>query len=167
MARKSAIYSEASSNGTSLPVVVEGALARRDGMAPERLDDVIETLVDNAESGAALLKQYTPVLEGLMHKLQDGLTVLFTPQEPVDGVEPTPPPSWQLILDIAGKVSVIIERMSKMTMQAVKSKDDATRLRMELAKGPESVDLDNLSEGQLRKLVLDAAAGFPKEPDAV
>jgi hypothetical protein len=168
MARKSAIYSEATAaNGRGLPMTVEHGVARRDsGMTPERLDAVIETLVKNAENGADLLNEYTPMLHGLMEKLRDSLTATFTLPEGASStaIEPLPMP---VLVDLAGKVSTIIERISKMTMQNVRSKDDAARLRMEMAKGPESADLEGLSENALRKMVIDAAAGFPKEPEAI
>jgi hypothetical protein len=60
----------------------------------------------------------------------------------------------------------MLDRLNKMTMQAVKAKDEAVRLRAFLAGDEDRGSLDGLSEVQLRKLVTDAASGWtrPEEP---
>lgn len=172
MARRSLSTSYAevvNSNGHGLSVPVQtSGLHEKAGYAPDRLDPVVQTLVKNAEDGADLLQRYTPMLDALMGELQVHVKRLIDP----DTVRSAPdgtmiePPNLGEILKIATQVSMIMERLNKMTMNAVKAKDDASRLRSFLAGDQDRGDLDHLSENQLRKLVSDAASGWVKPEDS-
>jgi len=129
-------------------------------LTAEGLNPIIRTLAENANSGAQLLERYTPVLEGLLNQLQIKLVEFFTPREPDEEGNLEADPDLADTLKLADKVSVIIERLTKMVMQSVKAKDDAARLQMALEEKGGASDLDDLGEGELRKKVLEAAAGF-------
>jgi hypothetical protein len=183
--KKSALYGSVTTpQGDGTPVLVEHmplGLHEKSGYDPAKLDPIIDTLIDNAASGARLLKTYTPALEALMRRLAqelnqrlDSLTAQQRPAlpAPADGKAPIPPPlpspdALEVVLDLASKVSVILERLNKMTMNSVGSKDQATRLRTFLATGDsDDGGLANMGENQLRRMVVRAAAGWTKaEPD--
>lgn len=174
--KKSAIYGGAvldSHKSLGAPMVIEpevlASALDRAGFAPERLDGIIRTLIDNADSGSKLLQEYTPMLQGIMRRLRTELdamlaTMAVTPPVSEDGKAPTGMGDGVIImLELAGKVSVVLERLNKMTLHAVKSKDDAVRLRTFLATGDdERATLENLGETALRRIVTDAAQGWIK-----
>jgi len=167
-----AVYDPRGGSAKQVSIELSGpqALGLRDksGYAPEQLDPVIQTLIDNAGSGAELLRQYTPLLGALMNRLQDEVSTMLT-NPPTDNLEALAAIGRVTsTVDLAGKISIIIERLSKMTMNSVKSKDDATRLRTFLATGDEEgrAGLEGLGENQLRRIVTEAAQGWVKtDPD--
>jgi hypothetical protein len=145
------------------------------GFAPETLDGVIQTLVDNARSGAELLQKYTPLVAGLMQELQTYLgnelehmqlqvalarAPIDRSEEDAEKARAVQAATMAQVLDWTSRVSMVLERINKMTMQAVKTKDEATRLRVFLAGDEERGTLDGMSEVALRKLVSDAASGW-------
>lgn len=178
--KKSAIYGGAQltdQRGLGVPVPIDTepiGLREKIGYMPERLDDLIETLIQNTEQGAGLLRKYTPALGQLMSRLAAELDVLLQamavtapPSASGEVVAPAVPAGVDIALRLAGQVSIILERLNRMTMQSVKAKDDATRLRVFLATGDDEEalkGLENCSEIELRKMVQAAAAGF-KEPE--
>lgn len=173
--KRSAVYGAiVDQRGNATPVTVDNdpvGLGDKAGYEPERLDPVIGVLIHNAESGAALLQRYTPALAVLMERVETELKTLLTAMKPTELPNPdaeVPPKGMgdgiAIALDLANKVSIILERLNKMTLNAVKSKDDATRLRTFLATGDEEGvgGLENLSEDQLRRIVIGAASGWTK-----
>jgi hypothetical protein len=141
------------------------------GFAPERLDDVVASLIENAEGGAELLKQYTPMLQQLMMKLGEEIKLLLEHMAPTTfstNGEAAPTritDALTVALELSSKVSVVLERVNKMVMQSSKSVDDVTRLRTFLVTGDDDpTGIDGLGETDLRRIVANAASGF-KESD--
>lgn len=139
------------------------------GFAPERLDNVVQSLIENAEGGAELLKTYTPMLQQLMMKLADEVKLLLENMAPTKFAEGEVQPTritdaLTVALELSGKVSMVLERVNKMTMQSSKSVDDVTRLRTFLVTGDDDpTGIDGLGETDLRRIVANAAAGFKAE----
>lgn len=173
--KKSAVYGElVVPNGRGLPVPVDREASPFDkgGFAPTQLDPVIQTLIDNAQSGAALLQTYTPMLEAVMNRLQEELGALLEAMPaPLRsngalGVTPGVSNGLTLMLDMSTKVAAILEKVNRMMQLSVKAKDDATRLRAFLATGDEDdKGLESMSDDALRKMVTTAASGFAKPDD--
>ena len=135
------------------------------GFAPERLDAVVQSLIENAEGGAELLKTYTPMLQDLMRKLAEEIKLLLDNMAPTTFNGETPKTAitdaLTVALELSSKVSVVLERVNKMTMQSSKSVDDVTRLRTFLVTGDDDpTGIDGLGETDLRRIVANAAAGF-------
>lgn len=170
--RKSAIYGSPATTdgGRQVPVVIEtGAVGVFDkaGIQPDRLDGVVEVLIRNAESGADLLLQHGPMLDRLMRHLQREIDARVEMLEELSAAPKTGeipkgiPAALAELLDLAGKVSIILDRVNKMTLNAVKSKDDAIRLRTFIATGDEQDHgFADMGETALRKIVNAAAHGF-------
>src|SRR6266850_6535453 len=124
--KKSAIYGAVYDprGGSAKQVTVElsspSVLGLRDksGYAPEQLDPTIQVLIDNARRGSELLQQYTPMLGALMTRLQDEVAVMLEGAKH-EGEVAAGPSRLDVAVDLSGKVSVILERLSKMTMNAV------------------------------------------------
>lgn len=167
--KRSAIYGEArTQDGLGMPMVIERGVVGMDkgGYAPETLDPVIQRLIDNADSGATLLQRFTPMLAAIMTRLDAEVkkNLDMVTAVPVKEGEVPPPhvtAATAMVLEMAEKVTSILEKINKMTMQSVRSKDDATRLRTFLATGDtERKGLEELGENQLRRIINEAAAGF-------
>jgi len=174
--RRSAIYSEARTNdGRGLPMTVEGGntgLIDKANVDPTRLDAAIDSLVRLCEDGAALIDENGPMLRALMQRVQieanrtlkqiEALSELE--QSQAEKGESTVIPGLNDMLartlDIVNKVTTIMDRVNKMLVNAVKSKDTAIRLRTFIATGDsETHGLENLSENALRRLINQTANG--------
>ena len=58
------------------------------------------------------------------------------------------------LLDLANRVSILLERAQKMTLDGVKAKDFVVRLRTFIATGDErDTGLEQMSENQLRRII--------------
>src|SRR6266566_2346477 len=117
MPRKSIIYGEATTEHGGLPMTIEPPISRG-GLTPEVLDPIVRTLANNADAGSKLLETYSPILEGLMHQLQEKLVEFYSVREVVEGEPPKAEPDLLATLQLADKVSVIIARISKLVMKA-------------------------------------------------
>ena len=167
--KKSAIYGEIVHSGVGKPaevVVPElSKLSGKSSISPERLDGVIEAMVQNTEMASGLLLQYTPMLAAVMEKLHTELQgVLAQLAPPVSNTaEPLTdvPSGFGSALNLADKMSAILDRVYKMNLNAMRSKDGAVRLQVFLKEGSSSLgSLEHMSENQLRKLITDAAQGW-------
>ena len=175
--KKSAVYGElTTSRGQVMPVEVmpPGAFSDKAGYAPQALDPIIEKLLENAASGAELLTTTVPMLRALMVRLQAEVAVLLSNMpvtQPLDPNAEVVPPDMggaiSIVLGLADKASMILDRLQKMNLNQTKAADDATRLRTFLATGDEENDgLKGLGEAQLARMVTDAASGWQKREEA-
>lgn len=172
--KKSAVYGalvDQRGNGAPAEVLPAEIFGTKAGYSPQALDPYIKQLVENADLGSQMVRQYTPMLTALMDRLKTEIDTLLDsiPETPVTGEVSAPQMSdaLQLVLGLADKASIILDRLTKMNNNATKSADDATRLRHFLAGGEEDDGgLKNLGENALRKIVTDAAQGIMKATDA-
>lgn len=171
--RRSAIYGTQGSaqhaDGSGLPVIVDSnvGLVDRANVDPSRLDTAIDSLVRLCEDGAALIDENGPMLRALMQRVQvDANRTLkqiemlsLKEQQALDaGEDPKTIPGLTDMLarslDIVNKVTVVLDRVNKMLVNAVKAKDTAIRLRTFIATGDaETHGLENLSENALRRMI--------------
>lgn len=176
--KKSAVYGSlvnARGQGAMVEVLPPRGLDDRAGYSPEALDPIIATLLRNASDGAQLVAAQGPMLMALMQRVQHEIGVLLEMTKPsevqvVEGEVSKPAISEALacLLPLADKASIILDRLNKMTLNAAKTVDDASRLRTFLATGDEDDGgLKGMSESQLRQLINDAAQGWQKpEPES-
>jgi hypothetical protein len=137
------------------------------GYSPELLDELITTLIQDAEGGARLIGQYKPALQNLMQRLQSEVTLVLSmiPQASQIAAQGTTPArieteGLETALRLADKITMILDRVNKMVLNSVKSIDDGTRLRKDLATGDtERKRLEDLGEQQLRKIIQQANEG--------
>lgn len=171
--KKSAVYgiiTDQRGTGSLAEVLGPTSLGDKSGYEPQILDPIIQQLLDNADSGARMVQQYTPMLHALMDRLNAEIQVLLATipstqviQDGSEVIAPKMSDALQLVLGLADKASIIIDRLTKMNNNATKSVDDASRLRTFLATGDEDDGgLKNMGENQLRKLIIDAAQGIMK-----
>lgn len=176
--KKSAVYGaivDQRGNGASVEVLPDRYPDDKAGYAPERLDPVVQTLIQNAETGSTMLVEYSPILAAVMVKIKEQLQTqleCMTPQELPENASADDIKRAALLrdlafsglLELAEKASCILERVNKMVFQSVRSKDTASRLRAFLAGVGEDKDgadgLANLSESELRRRVTQAAQGW-------
>lgn len=163
--RRSAIYGEAiTADGAGLPVTID-TLSPFDkaGIAPTQLDEAIRGFVGIIDDGTRLLSQSGDTIQRLMTHLERELNVEITKLEAehanghdANGGEVTRGMSPRLAesLKMANSVTVILDRVHKMMMNAVRAQDQAVRLRAFVATGDESVTgLEGQSENALRRLI--------------
>jgi hypothetical protein len=157
--------------GHAVPMVIEampvGGLRDKAGYAPERLDDTIGQLIQNAETGARLIADSTPMLQSLMLRVQhevDAQLAQVVATAPLKEGEVPPPhvrAELAVALSLAKDISIIMERLNKMVLGSGKVLDDASRLRTFLATGDaERGGLEELGENQLKQMLLDAVSGW-------
>jgi hypothetical protein len=176
--KKSAVYGaivDQRGNGASVEVLPERYPDDKAGYAPEKLDPVVATLIENAETGSQMLVEYSPILKAVMQKVNEQLAAALerlTPKDlPYDASEEDKKREAMLrdlafngLLELADKAAQLLERVNKMVFQSVRSKDTASRLRAFLAGVGEDKDgadgLANLSENELRRRIVDAAQGW-------
>jgi hypothetical protein len=165
--RKSAMYGSGADTALT-PVVVLPATSGNAaaGYSPELLDELITTLIQDAEGGARLIGQYKPALQNLMQRLQSEVTLVLSmiPQATrvanSDGSPRIETEGLETALRLADKITMILDRVNKMVLNSVKSIDDGTRLRKDLATGDtERKRLEDLGEQQLRKIIQQASEG--------
>jgi hypothetical protein len=174
--RRSMIYGEATTaDGRGVPVTIDGAptgLADKAGIEPSRLDVAVNGLIKICEDGAEMLEHNGPMLTALMQRVQVEAKKALHRIEMQSAAEDAltederakiiPGINDQLAraLDIASKVSVILDRVNKMLTNAVKAKDVAIRLRTYIATGDqEDRGLESMGENALRRLVNATANG--------
>ena len=179
--RRSAIYGSATtSDGRGLPVPIDTAvgLADKAGVEPSRLDMAIDGLIKLCEDGAQLLDNQGPMLDALMKRVQveaqRSLARIeqLTAEEDarVERGEATTLPGINDMLaralDIVNRVTVVMDRVNKMLLNAIKAKDTAIRLRTFIATGDEAqTGLEGLGESALRRMVNLTANGEMLPPE--
>lgn len=171
--RKSAIYGDAvTGDGRGLPMTVEShvGLVDKAGIEPQQLDSAVQSLISIVDGGSALLLSNAPMLEKLMKALQKEVDRVMESFEVEAERAALSPPSEQskpgltvaiaVLLDLTARVSIVLDRVDKMVMNAVKAKDMVVRLRTFIATGDEhDRGLDGMSENQLRKMINATARG--------
>ena len=169
MARKSMYGTVTRVDGRSSPVTVLDPIRSMDkgGYEPEALDPLIQKIAVNAMAGGALLDRYTPMLETVMRQLQTQLAGVLQQLMPNPTAEAAGEPNVRGVyyeaLNLAEKISLLLERLNRMKLNSIKALDDATRLRAYLATGDvDDGGLSGLGEQALRKIVTDAATGWQK-----
>lgn len=180
--RKSTIYGSAvTADGRGLPMTVDNntGLADKAGIEPSRLDGAISSLIKLCEDGAELLDQNGPMLTVLMQRVQKEAQRSLAEIERVSLEEDRQRDAGEIVatipgindqlaraLEIANKVSIVMDRVNKMLVNAIKAKDTAVRLRTFIATGDmEQTGLENMSESALRRMVNETANGemLPQE----
>lgn len=171
--RHSAIYGGAvTSDGRGVPMTVEGAVGLMDkaGIDPTQLDETVQKLIALVDGGSSLVLANAPMLTKLMAALKKEVERVLDAFEIEAERQAASPPGEQskpgitvacaTMLDLAARVSIILDRIAKMTTDAAKAKDTVVRLRTFIATGDE-VDrgMEHMSENQLRKLINATARG--------
>ncbi len=171
--RRSAIYGSQGSaqhaDGSGLPVTVDSNVGFVDkaNVDPSRLDAAIDSLVRLCEDGAALIDENGPMLRALMQRVQVEANRALARIEALSNLEQSQlekgedaasiPGLTDMLarsLDIVNKVTVVMDRVNKMLVNAVKAKDTAIRLRTFIATGDSDTHgLENLSENALRRMI--------------
>jgi hypothetical protein len=168
--KKSAVYGTLTdANGTSSPVEVLGPVDRV-GYAPDRLDGVINAFIRTAETGSAMLLQYSPMLGHMLAKMQtefaEAMKALSPPEAVPEGETPKdfPVDRFEKIVMLSDGVARVLERIAKIMKQSSEAMDDATRLRAFVVGIEEGDDqgLAGKGENELRRMVIEAAQGWQK-----
>jgi hypothetical protein len=168
MARKSMYGSLQRTDGSGAPVqVLSPSTLDKGGFEPEALDPLIAKVARNAMAESVLLDRYTPMLETIMKQLETQLAGVLRQLAPNPTAEAAGEPNVRGVyyeaLNLAEKVSLILERLNRMKMNAIRALDDGTRLRAYLATGDvDDGGLSGLGEQELRKIINEAAAGWQK-----
>lgn len=173
--RRSIIYGEATTaDGRGLPVTVDGrgGLIDQAGIQPTELDEAIGSLIKLCEDGGELLSTSGPMLDALMKRVDVEAKKALARIEQLSAEEDarvakgeatTIPGINDMLaraLDVANRVTIIMDRVNKMLLNAVKAKDTAVRLRTFVATGDEQDrGINNMSENALRRLVNATLAG--------
>lgn len=179
--RRSTIYGDqnaayaTTADGRGLPVTVDNnrGLVDRAGVEPARLDDAIDSLIKVCEDGAALIDGAAPMLDAIMKRVRiesdkalariESLSATIDEKEATEQQITVLPGINDMLaraLDVASKVTTIMDRVNKMLVNAVKAKDTAIRLRTFIATGDQDqTGLDGMSENALRRIVNETAQG--------
>lgn len=161
--RRSVIYGEmVTSDGRAAPVDVLAPLDKG-GIPPDRLNDLIDGFAKVLDDGASLIETSGKTLDRLMkhlskelHKQISKLEAEYAAQEdapPGEVVRGIAPQLAETMM-MADKVTLILDRLTKMQSNAMKAQDQAVRLRTFIATGDQDDHgLDGMSENALRRLV--------------
>lgn len=170
--RRSAIYGDQASattiDGRGLPVTIDSVvgLADRAGVEPTKLDNAIAGLIAMCEDGAELLQEAGPLVRGLVEQMKKEAEKTVHRIEMLSAAQDAKTEDEQMkivpgitdmlarSLDVTNKITIVLDRVNKMLLNAVKAKDVAIRLRTFIATGDEAAHgLEDMGENALRRLV--------------
>ncbi len=137
--------------GALTPTQVLGPLATFAGYEPEKLDPLVEPLIEGAAGALSVLGETIPVLKLAAEQLRKEL-------------EEHPETNAKTLCARSETVAKIAEKAAKASGQLVDAVDKLSRLRSFLSGGPDTrvENVEHMSDQELMRVVLAAIGKCPK-----